>query len=163
MKTAARQQSIFRRIIGACLIALALVGITALCLKELPLAFFGEHAIGLVEQVEVIQTSTTSKWRHGRAESRGGSTTILHLVHKTKEGKPIQSKHTATFHTEAKAGDEHPLVYLPWHPDRAMIYSARQLWLPLTTGVIFSAICLFLGLRCFSQKPFFPTPKQRHA
>ncbi len=159
MKTAARQQTIFRRIIGTCLIALALVGITALCLKEIPLAFLGEHATGFVKQVEVIQTSTASKWRYGQPESRSGSTTIMHLVHTTKEGKPIESKHTATFHTEAKVGDEHELIYLPWHPQRAMIYSAKQLWLPMTTGVIFSSLCLLLGLRCFGPKPFFPTPK----
>jgi hypothetical protein len=163
MRPATRQQTIFRRTIGICLIALALLGITSLSLKEIPLACFGERATGFVKQVEVIQTSTASKWRYGQAESRGGSTTIMHLVHTTKEGKLIESKHTATFHTEANVGDEHPLIYLPWHPERATIYSARQLWLPMIVGVIFSAFCLFLGLRCLSRKPFFPTPKGFHA
>jgi hypothetical protein len=157
------QAVIFRKFIGLILIGLAILGATALCMKEIPLALFGEHTNGIVKKVEVIQTSTSSKWRNGRLESRGGSTTIMHMTHQTKDGQTIESKHTATFHTEAKVGDEHPLVYLPWRPENVKIYSAKQLWLPMTVGVIFISVCLFLGRRCLSSKPFFPTPKSFNA
>lgn len=144
------QALVFRKLVGLGLIALALLGATSLCMKEVPLALFGERSPGIVKKVEVIQTSTTSKWeKHGtgtRAVSRGGQSTIMHIVFTTKEGKPIEGKHTATFNTEAKVGDEHPMIYLPSHPETAKIYSARQLWLPMVVGFVFAAVCLFLGL-----------------
>ena len=163
MKPQTRQQSIFRKAIGMGLISLSLVGICSLSLKEIPLALFGEHTTGVVKQVEVIQTSTASKRRYGRTESRSGHTTIMHLTFNTKEGKPMQSKSTATFHTEAKVGHTHPMIYLPSHPERAQIYSAKQLWLPMTVGVIFSTVTLLLGLRCLRDQPFFPSPKRLNA
>jgi hypothetical protein len=152
------QAVIFRKFIGISLIALSLPGFTSLCLKEFPLALFGEHCTGVVRKVEVIQTSTTSKWRNGRAESRAGLTTIMHMAFATKNGTLIENRNTATFHTAAKVGDEHPMVYLPWRPENAKIHSAKQLWLPMITGVIFSVICFFLGKRCLRNQPFFPTP-----
>lgn len=33
------------------------------------------------------------------------------------------------------------MIYLPSHPEKAKIYSARQLWLPMSIGTIFTAVC----------------------
>jgi hypothetical protein len=68
----------------------------------------------------------------------------------------MQVKTLATFNTEAKEGDQHPMIYLPSKPETAKIYSAKQLWLPMGVGIVFVSVCLALGLRCMSQKSFFP-------
>jgi hypothetical protein len=90
--------------------------------------------------------------------NRGSELTFMQIAFNTKEGKPMQIETLATFNTPAKVGDEHPLVYLAAHPENARIYSAKQLWLPMCVGFVFVAVCAFLGLRCLSSKPFFPTP-----
>ena len=161
MKPGTRRQTVFRITMGLGLMALAVLGTTSLCLKEIPLALFGKPATGTVRKVEVIQTSTSSTWRNGRSEGRGGSTTLMHIVFNTQEGTPVESRHTATFHTEARVGDEHPMIYLPWRPGNAKIFSAKQLWLPMTVGVIFSSVCGFLGQRCLRNKRIFPVPQDR--
>ncbi len=155
------QAIVFKKLIGIGLIALALLGATSLCMKEIPLALLGEHSTGIVKKVEKITTSTASKWEQKgfgpkQAVSRGGELTFMYLDFTTKKGETLQVKTLATFHTEAKVGDEHPMVYLPSHPENAKIYSAKQLWLPMCVGFLFVSVCLFLGLRCMSSKPFFP-------
>lgn len=151
MTSPSSQASIFRKLIGLGLIALGLLGATSLAMKEIPLALFGEHTQGTVKKVEVIQTSTASKWVNvngtsKRAVSRGGDSTFMYIDFTTREGKPHEVKTLATFNTEAKVGDQHPMVYLPSHPERAKIYSAKQLWLPLCVGTVFSVVCFSLGL-----------------
>lgn len=152
MRFNASQAVIFRKLLGLGLLALALLGATSLCRKEIPLALFGEHAIGMVKKVEVIQTSTASKWeRNGfgsqKAVSRGGESTLMSISFTTKEGKPVDIRTTATFHTEAKVGDTHAMVYLPSNPENAKIYSAKQLWLPMSVGFVFVGVCSYLGMR----------------
>lgn len=151
------QPAIFRKLLGLGLLALALLGSTSLCLKEIPLALFGEHASGVVKNVEVIQTSTTSKWEHNgsgsqKAVSRGGSRTLMSIEFTPKDGKPVGIKTTATFHTEAKVGDTHPMLYLPSNPENAKIYSAKQLWLPMVVGFVFVSVCSYLGMRLIRGK-----------
>ena len=158
IKFNASQAAIFRKLLGLGLHALALLGATSLFIKEVPLALFGEHTTGTVKKVEVIQTSTASKWvRSGsgrqRAESRGGYSTLMYIDFSTNAGKAVQIITTATFHTEAKVGDTHPMVYLPSHPENAKIYSAKQLWLPMCVGFSFVGVCSFLGLRLLRRKP----------
>jgi hypothetical protein len=141
----------FRVAIGIFLSALGLLGASSLATKELPLALFGQRATGNVTQVEVIQTSTKTKWEKKgfgpkHAVSRGSDTTLIHLSFTTQDGKPVNIKTTATFHTEAKVGDIHPIIYMASHPENAKIYSAKQLWLPMTVGITFSTISLLLGL-----------------
>jgi hypothetical protein len=148
------QAVIFRKLLGLGLVALGLLGATSLCMKEIPLALFGERSTGTVKKVEVIQTSTATKWESNgsgskRAVSRGGYTTIMHMAFTTKEGKPLEIKTTATFNTEAKVGDQHPMIYLRSKPETAKIYSAKQLWLPMIVGIIFSSVCLILGFFVF--------------
>jgi hypothetical protein len=152
------QAVIFRKLLGLGLIALALLGATSLSMKEIPLALFGEHSTGIVKKVEVIQTSTASKWEKKgfgpkQAVSRGGYTTLMHMAFTTKDGKPIEIKTTATFNTEAKVGDEHPMIYLASKPETAKIYSAKQLWLPMCVGTVFTCVCFFIGLLLFRYRP----------
>jgi hypothetical protein len=155
------QAAIFWKLIGLGLVALALLGATSLCMKEVPLALFGQHAKGVVERVEVIQTSTSSKWvkdssGHKHAVSRGGDLTLMHIKFTTEDGKPIEIKTAATFNTEAKVGDEHPIIYLSSHPETAKIYSAKQLWLPMCVGFTFVSVCLFVGLRLLRRRTSAP-------
>ncbi|MES2569020.1 MAG: DUF3592 domain-containing protein [Verrucomicrobiota bacterium] len=138
----------FRITIGVVLVALGLLGATSLATKEIPLALFGEHSTGLVRKVETITSSSGSKRNlNGKSESRSSTSYIMHLAFTTKDGKPTEFKTTATFRTEARVGDEHPIVYLPFKPERAKIYSAKQLWLPMCVGFVFTGVCLFFGLR----------------
>jgi hypothetical protein len=164
MNTSNAKSFPLKKLIGIGLIALALVGATSLCMKEVPLALFGERAPGVVKRVEKIRTSTNSKWEKKGFSStkesvdRGTELTFMHIGFTTKEGKPMEVKTLATFNTEAKEGDSHPMVYLASNPDRAKIYSAKQLWLPMCVGFGFVTVALFLGVRCLSSQPFFPTP-----
>lgn len=157
------QAVIFRKLLGLGLIALGLLGATSLAMKEIPLALFGEHTQGTVKKVEVIQTSTASNWVHtGRntrkSVSRGGESTFMDIDFTTKTGQPHEVRTLATFHTVAKVGDQHPMVYLPWQPERAKIYSAKQLWMPLCVGTLFSIVCFSLGLFLFRRRTSkFPT------
>lgn len=133
MRTETTKQTRFRIFLGIVLLALGLLGTVSLLMKEISLALFGEHSSGTVQKVEVITTSTSSRWVDGRRQSRSGSSTIMHIAFTTKAGEPFGIKTTATFRTEAKAGDQHPMIYLPWRPQTAKIYSAKQLWLPMIT------------------------------
>lgn len=155
-----KQRTIFKRIIGVVLIVLGIIGSVSLCLKEFPLALFGEHSFGIVKKVEKITTSNGSSGiiRNGvRVGKKSGSElTFMHIDFTTKGGKAMQVKTLATFNTEAKEGDQHPMIYLPSKPETAKIYSAKQLWLPMGVGIVFVSVCLALGLRCMSQKSFFP-------
>jgi hypothetical protein len=153
----ASQAATFRKLLGLGLLALALLGATSLCTKEIPLAIFGERSIGTVKKVEIIATSTESKWeRKGfgpkQAVSRGGDSTFMDIGFTTKDGKLLEVKTLATFHTEAKVGDTHPMIYLPSKPGTAKIYSAKQLWLPMCVGTVFTVVCLFLGMRIVRRK-----------
>jgi hypothetical protein len=152
----------FKKLIGFGLIALALLGATSLGMKEIPLALFGERALGTVKKVEEITTSSDTKWeKRGfdgkkRAVNRSSDLTFMYVDFTTKEGKPMEVKTLATFHTEAKVGDTHPMIYLPWSPERAKIYSAKQLWLPMIVGLGFVTVTLLVGVRCLSRGSFFP-------
>ncbi|MCB1208131.1 MAG: hypothetical protein KDK97_02330 [Verrucomicrobiales bacterium] len=144
------QALVFRKILGIGLLALALLGAVSLAMKDVPLALFGVHTTGIVKKVEVIQTSTSSKWeRDGfgpkKAVSRSSHTTLMHMGFTTKEGREMLVKTTATFNTEAKVGDEHPMIYLSSKPETAKIYSAKQLWLPMGIGFIFVMVCGTIG------------------
>jgi len=138
----------FKAILGVVLIALGLLGFTSLIMKEWRLALFGEHSMGIVRRVEKITTSTTStsELRNGTRKVRHGSgLTFMYISFTPKDGKPVEVKTLATFRTEAKEGDTHPMIYLASHPENAKIYTAKQLWLPMIIGMVFSAACLYGG------------------
>ena len=143
------QRSLFLQVIGFVLLALGLLGGTSLAMKECRLALFGEHVTGIVNKVDAITTSTSSKWEKvgnkKRLVSRSGQSYYMHIGFTTRDAQPFEVKTLATFNTEAKVGDHHRMIYLPSHPENAKIYSARQLWLPLLIGTGFTLVCLFLG------------------
>jgi hypothetical protein len=113
-------------------------------------------------RVEKIRTSTDSKWEKKgfgtskQSVDRGTELTFMYVGFTTKEGKVMEVKTLATFHTEAKVGDTHPMIYLPWRPERAKIYSVQQLWLPMIVGFGFVTVTLLVGVRCLSRGSFFP-------
>lgn len=152
-----KQAAIFWKIVGCSLIALGLLGSTSLVLKEYRLALCGEHATGVVTKVETITTSTSSKWitRGGQkiAIPRGGDLTFMQIAFTTQAGKQMEVETLATFHTEAAVGASHPLIYLPSKPELAKIYSAKQLWLPMIVGTLFSIGCLWLGVWRVMRQP----------
>lgn len=153
----------FRKIAGGVLLGLGLIGLVSLVTKEFRLTLFGEKATGVVRKVEEITTSTQSKWikkgmSHQRV-SRSGPSYFMTIAYTTKDGKQIEFETLATFNTVAKVGDEHPLVYLPEHPENAKISTARQLWLPMIVGIIFTTVCLGLGALLLSNRRIFPEPK----
>lgn len=142
----------FVRLLGAGLLALALVGTVSLAMKELPLALLGERAMGVVSRVEVVQTSSGTRGQKDsfgrrRSESRGGSNTFMHIDFTTRAGEHRVIRTLATFNTEARAGDNFPMIYLPSRPETAKVYSARQLWLPMGIGLLVISVSTFLGLR----------------
>jgi hypothetical protein len=160
MKAANTQAIIFKKIIGIISLALAITGAVSLTMKEIPLALFGERSTGVVKKVEKITTSSGSNGqiRNGVRVGKkyGSELTFLYLDFTTKAGKAMEVKTLATFNTEAKVGDTHPMIYLSSKPETAKIYSAKQLWLPMCAGFVFVTVCLLIGLRCMSRKPFFP-------
>lgn len=138
-----------KRTIGFVLLALGITGVISLCMKEFPLALFGERSTGVVKRVEKVTTSTGSegKIRNGVRVGKkyGSDLTFLHIDFTTKDGRAMQVKTLATFNTEAREGDQHPMIYLPSKPETAKIYSAKQLWLPMGIGIVFSTIWLIGG------------------
>ena len=50
-----------KRTIGFVLLALGITGVISLCMKEFPLALFGERSTGVVKRVEKVTTSTGSE------------------------------------------------------------------------------------------------------
>jgi hypothetical protein len=151
-----------KRTIGILLLALALTGVVSLSLKEYRLALIGERTTGVVAKVEKITTSTGSDgyYRNGRLKGvkRGSELTFMYLDFTTPDGQARQVKTLATFHTAARAGDVHPMIYLPSQPENAKIYSARQLWLPMTVGTVFSVACCWGGLRLLRRRaPMLPS------
>lgn len=149
MTSSSSRSSIFRRVIGIVLFALGLLGGTSLVTKEYRLALFGERSTGTVRKVDEITTSTSSKWvKKGNRKhlvSKSSPSHFMHIGFTTREGKHVEVETLATFNTEAKVGDTHPMIYLPSQPENAKIYSAKQLWMPMVIGTVFTAICLFLG------------------
>lgn len=146
-----------RRIVAITLLALSGLGVYSLSTKEIPLVLFGQSGTGIVNQVEVITHSGKSRWTgNDRRDSGYSHTTILHLTVTTKDGKKTETKTHATFNTETRVGDEHPVIYLPSNPTVAKIYNARQFWLPLCVAVTFTTLCFLGGARLLQR----PRPKQ---
>lgn len=145
-----------KRTIGFILLALALTGVISLSVKEYPLALFGERSEGVVSKVEQVTTSSGSEgyYRNGKRHGfkRGSDLTFMYIDFTTSDGQARQVKTLATFHTAAAVGDTHPMIYLPAQPETAKIYSARQLWLPMTVGTVFSIGCSWGGLRLLRRR-----------
>ncbi|MBL9114840.1 MAG: hypothetical protein JNJ83_07500 [Verrucomicrobiaceae bacterium] len=149
MNVARSQSKVFFGLVSIGLIGLGLLGSWSLATKEFRLALFGHHSMATVVKVEKITTSTSSKWeRKGFkkvAVSRGSDLEFMTLEFDPGNGRMTQVETLATFNTEAKLGDKHPLIYLKSDPENAKIYSAKQLWLPMVVGTLFSLLCLLFG------------------
>lgn len=151
-----------RRIVAIALLALSGAGIYSLSTKEIPLVLFGQSGTGVVNQVEVITHSGKSRWTgNDRRDSGYSQSTILHLTVTTKDGKTATTKTHATFNTETRVGDQHPVVYLPSNPAVAKIYNARQFWLPLTVAVFFTTLCFLGGAKLLQRPQPKPSPRIR--
>jgi hypothetical protein len=145
------KRSPLRLAIAIVLVALGLLGGVSVLMKEGRLLVFGERATGTVREVEEITTSTQATWGRdikGRSHivKRSGPAHLVHLTFVTQDGRNIEFATRATFSTETKPGDTHPLIYLPSSPQLAKIASAKQLWLPMCVGMIFTAVCLGAGV-----------------
>jgi len=147
--TDARKLAAFRMVLGIGLVALGILGAVSLAMKEFRLALFGEAATGIVNKVEEITTSTSSRWEYRNGQKVRVSTAapsyFMTIGFTAKDGTPVEFRTLATFLTEARVGDEHDLVYLPSQPKNAKIATLRQLWLPMITGILFTTVCLGLG------------------
>jgi hypothetical protein len=145
----AAKLAVFKMILGIGLVSLGILGAVSLATKEFRLALFGETAMGIVNKVEEITTSTSSRWEYRDGQkvrvSSAAPSYFMTIGFTTKEGSPVEVRTLATFQTEARVGDEHPVVYLPSQPKNAKISTLRQLWLPMITGIIFTTVCLGLG------------------
>ena len=143
------QSKAFFGILGIGLFALGLLGAWSLATKEFRLALFGQRSTATVVKVEKITTSSGSKWEKRGfkkvAVSRGGELEFMTLEFDPGDGHKTQVETLSTFNTEAKLGDKHPLIFLKSDPKNAKIFSAKQLWLPMVIGTVFSMICLFIG------------------
>lgn len=157
MNSSNPQAAVFRRLIGIALLAFGITGVVSLCMKEFPLALYGERSTGIVKKVEKITTSSGSSGeiRNGVRVGKkyGSELTFMYIDFTTKDRRAMQVKTLATFHTEAKEGDQHPMIYLPSKPETAKIYSAKQLWLPMCVGIVFSSASLFGGFFFVRRRP----------
>ncbi len=164
MTFSSSQRILFRRILGGGLIAMGITGVVSLFMKEIPLALNGERSTGIVTKVEKITTSygSTGNSRGGvRAGGKYASDLMfMYIDFTTKDGQAMQVKTLATFNTEAKEGDLHPMIYLPSKPETAKIYSAKQLWLPMSVGIVISTLCL-VGGRAMVKCRSLPLDKSR--
>lgn len=142
--------TVLRIVIGIGLLGLGALGMVSLLQKEVSLALFGETATGTVRKVEEITNRSDSKWsRSGMRRQvvrRSGPSYFMTIDFTTPDGRTIEFETLATFHTEAKVGDQHPLVYLPSQPENAKIATSRQLWLPMLVGSIFTVTCWSFGI-----------------
>ena len=153
------QGKVFRKVIGIGLLALGILGAVSLAMKEFRLALFGQSATGTAKKVEKVKTSTNSKWewRNGQKVpvSRSGESTFMTIAYTTKDGQEVEFETLATFNTEGKVGDTHPVVYLASNPKNAKISTMKQLWLPMLIGCTFTIVCLGLGVYFTFAKPMF--------
>lgn len=140
-------------------LAWACLAFAALCLGRVVLdarlAALGVVADGTVVKTEITTTSggTTSR-RSGesrseyeRRRSNRSSTSLHATVRFTAAGEtaPRDFKTVATFRQELKTGDTVKVIHLPSDPGSAEIYSAKQLWLPLTVGIVVTLVSGGLG------------------
>ncbi len=104
--------------------------------RDAPLALFGLRTGAVVEKVTEEPNHTSRKSRPSYR---------LHLLFTLPNGESARFDSLSTWGHTLQAGDEVAIIYRPGPPLRGEVYSARQLWLPLATGTIASAVCLLGG------------------
>ena len=144
--------SVPRRVIGWGLVLLGVLGVCSLTMKQGRLLLFGERATATVKSLEVTtSTKLLSKHdSHGQLRTgdrrRTSTSTHILLTYTTKEGLAAECETRALMGTVTKEGDLHPILYLRSDPRTACIVSARQLWMPMLMGTLFSGFALLFGL-----------------
>jgi hypothetical protein len=137
------------RFFGWLLLTAGVFFFTVLIAKEGRLIVFGKKATAQVQSVKKVQKNNGEVKRNNRGtvvSRRGPSIShVMHLTYKTQDGADAAFDTSATFNTEARVGDVHPIVYLPSDPSKAKIATMRQLWLPATVGLTVSLTCLAVG------------------
>ena len=128
------------------LLAFAALGMWSLGTKQVRLLVSGVRGVGVVERVEVITTSTKTKWdRYGHSESDASRATFLHLAVAMPDGGVARAKTRVTFNTPAQVGDRHPVIFVPSDPERAQILTGGQFWGPLVVGSVVTLACAAAG------------------
>lgn len=136
-------------VLGWILLALGTFFLGALLWNQVRVAVFGEVTDGFVEKVTTRVSYGSAPRRPGeslesnRDRSGGGVAHDLHIRFPTSGGKEVGFTTVSTFGHELAEGDAVRVIYLPHQPEKAEIYSPKQLWLPTLTGTIVTAI--FLG------------------
>lgn len=111
------------------------------------LAAFGKKADGVVTKLRAATSSSSSSGTRnssgGYNRSGGGGTTYFYTVRFTPEnGPPVEFETTGCWGTVLVVGDAVKIIYLPSRPTRAEIYTTKQLWLPMCTGLGMGLACL---------------------
>ncbi len=126
------------RTVAWVLLALGTFFFACLMWNQFRLAVLGKVTDGIVVK------PTESAEQQERIHRRGNAHRIL--VRYTPEGgEPVEFRTSSTFGTELNWGDPVKVIYLPGDLMGAEIYTARQLWLPMTVGLIVSLACLGAG------------------
>lgn len=134
---------------GWVLLAFGLFFLGALLWNQARVAVFGIVTDGIVEKVTTRVSYGSSPRRPGesmesyRDRSGGGASHDLHIRFSTTDGEEVGFTTVSTFGHELNEGDPVRVIFLPNQPEKAEIYSPKQLWLPLVTGTIVTAF--FLG------------------
>ncbi len=112
--------------------------------RDARLALFGVRGEGVVEHVKVTHTSSHQA-SNGKPGKRSPSYTLTVAHQPPGALEPVRFKTNSTYGHVHELGHVVPLVYFPAKPSSAQINTARQLWLPLMTGAVFSILLLGLG------------------
>ena len=110
-------------------------------------AAFGKIADGVVTKLRAKTSSSTSSGKRNAAgqytQTGGGGTTYFYTVRFTPEnGLPVEFEATGCWGTVLIMGDTVKVIYLPSRPTYAEIYTTKQLWLPMCTGLGMGLACL---------------------
>lgn len=125
------------------------------------LAAFGKTANGVVTKLRASTSSSTTDGKRNSAgeynRTGGGGTTYFYTVRFTPEnGPPVEFEATGCWGTVLEVGNAVKVIYLLSRPTYAEIYTTRQLWLPMFTG-------LGMGLACLGGSAFMLRRRRRAA
>ncbi len=114
------------------LILLGAALLSLLILRDARLALLGEREVeGLVLEPAAGQSFSQKRFE---------------VSFQPKQGDKVTFRTASTCGLKFEPGQVVPVVYLASHPERAQIDSARQVWMPLAIGGLFSCGMLGAGL-----------------
>jgi hypothetical protein len=143
---------------GGALVAAGLFFLAVAIAKDARLAFMGQRGEGEITKVTVRTSPDRSSRRKGeslkayRARTKtGGKSHVLTVRYAPAGAEPMEVETLATWGYEGKVGDHVKLVYFPDAPENAEIDNARQVWLPLATGLTVGPLGLVGGVLLFRK------------